>query len=118
MYFLANDTNLVPIFIALICITVPVIILALIIFIKMIVKNMKKMRAAKEEVDYEILFGGKDNIVSIEVVLSRVNVEVKDVDKVQLDELKNQGIGVLISGNMVKCSNQSFADKVNNSLKK
>ena len=52
------------------------------------------------------------------VVLSRVNVEVKDIEKVNLEELKNQGIGVLISGNKIKCSNQEFADKVNNSLKK
>ena len=44
--------------------------------------------------------------------LSRVTVEVKDLELVQLDDLKAMGVGVMITGNVVKCSSQSFADQV------
>ena len=118
MFLLEGNTNsYLPILIALCVITVPVIVLAIIIFIKQIVKASKKMNKKVINFDYEAYFGGKDNIENIEVVMSRVNVTVKDLEKVQLEELKNQGIGLLISGNVVKCSNQDFADKVSKQLK-
>lgn len=118
MYFLETDAAaLAPILIALLAVTVPVIIIAIIIFIKLIVKQAKRMREAKDEVGYEEYFGGADNITNIEVVLSRVNVTVKDLEKVKLEDLKNLGMGILVSGNVVKCANQEFADKVSKQLK-
>ena len=113
MYLLETEpAALVPILIALIAVVVPVIILLIIITIKFIIKQTKKARTKVDDFNYETYFGGADNITNVEIKLSRVNVTVKDLEKVQLEDLKNQGMGILVVGNVVKCANQEFADKV------
>jgi phosphotransferase system IIB component len=55
------------------------------------------------------LFGGEDNIEDVSLQMSRVSVIVKAMDKVKTEELKEMGAtGVLLVGNVVKCS---FGDR-------
>ena len=44
--------------------------------------------------------------------LKLVSVEVKDVKLVDFDALKNEGIGVMVTRNTIKCSSQAFADQI------
>lgn len=113
-----NTTSLVPILLAVVLISVPVIVLAVIVFVKLIVKNAKKQKTHKkyQNFDYQSYFGGEDNIENVEVVMSRVNVTVKELDLVKLEELKALGMGILVVGNVVKCANQEFADKVESAI--
>lgn len=115
----ANIAALMPILIAVLCIVVPVIILAIVVLVKMIIKSKKRSKLVEEAAssDYEDLFGGHANIKDIQVNMSRVIVEVKNLDLVKLDDLKAKNMGVLISGNVVKCANQDFANMVAASLK-
>ena len=41
--------------------------------------------------------------------MSRVNVTVKDLEKVDFDKLKELNMGVLVVGNVVKCASAEFA---------
>ena len=50
--------------------------------------------------------------------MSRVSVEVKDIEKVDTQGLKDNGAsGVLLVGNVVKCSYKEGADKVCEAIK-
>lgn len=113
-----NEADL-PIIIFACIIFVPIIILAIIVAIKQIRKAVIRNKNLKENnnQDYKEYFGGTDNIENIEVVLSRVNVTVKDLDKVNLQALNDKGIGILVVGNVVKCASQEFADMVSKTLK-
>mgnify|MGYP000242375730 CR=1 FL=1 len=57
---------------------------------------------------YLALFG-EENIISISSNMNRVTVDVADINKVNFDGLRNLGVGVLISGNTIKCSSAKFA---------
>ena len=50
--------------------------------------------------------------------MSRVNVTVKDVDKVDFDKLKELNMGILVVGNVVKCASADFVALVENNLNK
>ncbi|MGD9604737.1 MAG: hypothetical protein AB7V00_01115 [Bacilli bacterium] len=64
------------------------------------------------------LFGQKDNIVAVTQEMSRVSVQVKDLSKVSLEELKNQGAtGILVVGDTVKCAFGDRAVYIYNILK-
>lgn len=94
---------------------VPIFILVMIVFIRTLVKYFKKVskhnksKTNKKYLDY---FGGSDNVISVTKNLSRVTVEVKELELVDLESLKSDNIGVMITGNIVKCSSQAFADQV------
>lgn len=118
--FLSESTPFVPLMIIpMLVIFIPVIILVIIIIIKKIAKSIqaKKFASNTQVSDYEQLFGGKQNIVSISVNMSRVNVQVKDVDLVKIDELKELQISTMISGDTIKCANAEFAEHVSKTLK-
>ena len=92
---------------------IPIITLLIIALIKFIAKNFKrnhKKVETKEDIKNKYLAPfGDDNIVSISKNLNRVTVEVKDINNVNFDGLRNLGVGVLISGNTIKCSSAEFA---------
>lgn len=117
--FLEISANVFPVLIAVLVILIPVLILTLVVLIKFIIKNVKKSKAYKNSnsFDYEELFGGKDNIINVNVNMTRVNLEVKDVDKVKIDTLKTLGIGVLIAGSTIKCSSEQLAKEVSSKIK-
>lgn len=94
------------------CCFVPIFILIMINFFRLVFKHHKRVKATKKvNSNYLDLFG-EDNVVSVSKNLSRVTVEVKDIELVNLDELKNKGIGIMITGNTIKCSSQEFADQI------
>ena len=63
-------------------------------------------------------FGKMDNILEVEVVMSRLTVTVKDVEAVNANGLKDLGAnGVLLVGNKVKCSFGEKAEEISKLLK-
>ncbi len=116
MFYLENTTDpqiQLVLFIIFGCCLIPIIGLVLFAFVKMMIKQRKKMhKKPVTKLAYVDYFGGADNILQMSKNLSRVTVEVKDLELVQLDDLKAMGVGVMITGNVVKCSSQSFADQV------
>lgn len=118
--FLEVQPQIFPILFPLLCIFVPVIILLFVVLIKKIVKEAKRNRKLKATTgfDYEVYFGGSENIENIETKMSRVNVTVKDVEKVDFDKLKELNMGILVVGNTVKCASAEFVALVENSLNK
>lgn len=55
------------------------------------------------------VYGGKENIKNVKREMGRISVEVEDIEKVDVEELKGLGAsGVLLVGNVVKCA---FGDR-------
>lgn len=112
---LADDPQLMLVFFVIfICCFVPIFILVIITFIKFFAKQRRKMKKKTSNALYLSYFGPSENIISVSKNLSRVTVEVADIDLVNLEGLKEEGIGVLVSGNIIKCSSQAFADQIEN----
>ena len=111
-----------PLIIAAILIIVPVSIVAIIAFVKVLIKHInrtKKNVETKQDIKNKFIAPfGDDNIVSMNVNMNRVTVEVKDINAVSFDGLRNLGVGVLISGHTVKCSSQEFAKIVSEEMNK
>ena len=57
-------------------------------------------------------------IENVEIKMSRVNVTVKDLEKVDFDKLKELNMGILVVGNVVKCASAEFVAAVESSLNK
>lgn len=133
MMFLENGINpqfeLILWVITIVCV-LPIVALALIVFIKLIIKNQKNKKALKEAgapdvklekgkkkkkqttTNYLAYFGNENNVVSVSKNLTRVTIEVKELEQVDLEGLKKEGVGILITGNVIKCSSQAFADQI------
>jgi len=63
-------------------------------------------------------FGQQENIIEVEVEMSRLTVTVKDVDLVKPEVLKENGAnGVLLVGNKIKCSFGEKAEEISKLLK-
>ena len=109
-----------PILFPLLCVFVPVIILLFVVLIKKLIKEVKRTRKFKKNsgFEYEGYFGGSENIENVEIKMSRVNVTVKDVDKVDFDKLKELNMGILVVGNVVKCASADFVAAVESNLNK
>ncbi len=109
----------IAIFIAIFVCCVPIILLVLIVCIKTIIKKRRAYRGInipkqnQLNNNYEELFGGDNNIISIKKELNRVSITVKDLELVQTSKLQELKIGVLIMGNIVKCSSSEFASYFN-----
>lgn len=112
--FLKIAPELFPILISLLVIFIPVVILGIIVIVKKITKYAKKNKTIKQNsnLDYEQWFGGKNNIVNLEVKMSRVNITVKDLDVVDYEQLKSMNMGVLVVGNIIKCASAEFVQIV------
>lgn len=117
MLFLITKDDLALIILA-VCI-LPILILILYAIIVAIRKN--RIRSAEREKEIESseddsqkelfldLFGGSENIEDVALQMSRVSVTVKAMEKVKTEELKEMGAtGILLVGNVVKCS---FGDR-------
>ncbi len=103
--------TLVPIFILLIVAT----IIGVTKRIKMASKYKKNKNTVNEELKLILLeaLGSEQNIEKIEYEMSRLTITVKDIDVVNPDVLKANGAnGVLLVGNMVKCSFGEKAEEV------
>ncbi len=96
------------------CCFIPIFILVMINFFKLVFKHRSRViKANKQKKNTPYLeYFGDENIISVSKKLSRVTIEVRDVELVNLEGLKNKGIGVMITGNTIKCSSQEFADQI------
>ena len=108
----------IAILIAVGCFFVPIFVLTMVVCIKTIIKAIKKNHQATLQLkssgnQYLELFGGDENIISIKKEMTRVSVTVSDLEKVNLDGLKALQIGVLIMGNVVKCSSKELVESLN-----
>lgn len=110
-----NSLWTLAIIICMACFLVPVVLLSIIVVIKKIIKIArlsKKSNKPKSNLskDAFLKLFGNDNVLSVDTVMTRVIVEVKDVDLVNIEELKKLNVGVLITGNTVKCSSEEYAN--------
>lgn len=101
--------------IAFACFLIPVITLSIIVVIKKIIRIFKKSKKtvkSNTSLSKDAFLGlfGEDNVVSVDTVMTRVIVEVKDVDLVNIEELKKLNVGILITGNVIKCSSEEYAN--------
>ena len=116
MFILKIDPSII---IAL-CTFIPIFLLAIIAFVIAVVKRIKiakkykKGTVVNEELKKIMLEAlGEDNVISVSVEMSRLTITVKDIDLVNADVLKANGAnGVLLVGNMVKCSFGEKAEEI------
>ena len=122
-YLLSNDGW--ALILLAICI-VPIAILIIFAIVKSIMKARKKQKEQEnsEGVDEEQraiflnAYGGSENIESVSIERQKITVVVKDIEKVQGEELKNLGAtGVLLLGNEVRASFSDRAESVYNLIK-
>ena len=107
-------------------IVVPILILAVVASVIAIKKRKKNFKLSKDiKIDYDAVqtnelsnLFGVDNIIDVSVDMSRVTVEVKDIDLVDAIGLQEYGAsGILLVGNKVKCSFKDDADNIADILK-
>lgn len=115
------NAEYLPLLIVLGVMIIPIFSLLLVVLIKFIYKNFKRNKSSKQKfksdekekiINKYLKPFGQDNIISIEAKMRRVNVEVKDVTRIDIEGLKKLGVGVLIVGNIIKCSSEEFANAV------
>lgn len=82
--------------------------------------RQKEISATVDDSQVELfneVYGGKDNIKDVKREMGRIHVTVADIEKVQLEQLKELGAnGVLLVGNVVKCSYGDRAPYIYNIL--
>ena len=85
-----------------------IVILAIVAFIIRLTKTIKLNRKGKKQqpivsADLLIAYGGKENIEAVSKEMTRLTVEVVDLEKVNPEKIKELGAkNVLIMGNQVK----------------
>lgn len=111
--------------IVLLC-TIPMFLIIFVVAIIALVKRIKmaKLYNKKNSVDTSLqetllsALGSKENIISVAVEMSRLTITLKDIDLINPDVLKSCGAnGVLLVGNMVKCSFGEKAEEMANLLR-
>ena len=126
MFLISNETLSI---ILLLCTIIPIgflIILAFILRLKnsSVAREKSKRIIAGEEFDqeqklqFEEAYGGKDNIVSLNIERNKLYVKVKSIDEVNGEKLKELGAqNVLLIGDEVRSSFGDRAEYVYNLLK-
>ncbi len=88
---------------------------AIIKFVQVCIRQAKRnKKVTKMDVTFLPIFGGVDNIVSTSRSLNRITIEVVDKKLVDFDTLKNLQVGVLVTGNIIKCSSDAIANELEN----
>lgn len=116
LFILSAFQEFLPLIIALGILVIPTLILLFIVVGKLLIKHIKRNRKpkqTKEDIQNKYLAPfGVDNVLSMSVEMTRVTIEVADLSKVDFDGLRALGVGILISGNVVKCSSKEFAESI------
>lgn len=120
MFMLLENTNNnkfdagLALLIAFLCFFIPIVVLSIVVIIKKIIKIFKKQKKNKPKTslskDKFLSLFGKENIISVDKIMTRIIVEVKDLDLVNIEELKKLNIGILINGNVIKCSSEEYSN--------
>lgn len=81
-----------------------------------------KKKKTTVEVNDELIKGifnsiGKENIVNVESELSRVKIDVTDLESIDFDALKEISEGVFISGKSLKIMFKDSADNIVNRMR-
>jgi len=119
MLFLTNDgMSTLWLWIMVAFFIVPVLVLSLLVFAKIVIKQAKKRASEKRGDNYLPYFGGIENIVSVERKENRVSIEVNDLNLVNFDDLRELNIGVMVIGKTIKCSSLDMAEKLEHIKKK
>lgn len=93
-----------------------ILIIGIIKVIQIVRKQIKRNKKSqvKDASDTLQIFGGEENIESIDVQLNRVSIKVKDKSQVSLDVLKAMNVGCQITGNIIKVSSKEIAESLEN----
>ena len=115
--FLLEDTDIG--LIVAIALTGAIILLALVAFVIALVKRTKISKNVKSENNEDLISAfGSGNIKEVNMEMSRITVTVNDVEIVNAERIKELGAsGVLLVGNMVKCSFKENVEEIYNDLK-
>ncbi|MBP5407692.1 MAG: hypothetical protein J6Y42_00965 [Bacilli bacterium] len=115
LFLLSNDGW--ALILLAICI-IPIAALIIFAIVKAIVKGVKKHNKSllndptvdeSQKEEFLNAYGGSDNVLEVAIERQKITVKVKDIEKVQGEELKNLGAsGVLLIGNEVRAS---FSDR-------
>lgn len=81
-------------------------------------KKQKLVVVDKELINAILDSVKKSNIANVESEVSRVKIEVKNLDEVDFDSLKSISEGVFISGKSIKIMFKDSADNIVNNLRK
>jgi len=114
MTFIFNSlsTPEVWLWVAIATFIIPVVTLSIIVLIKIIIKQLRISKKATSKVDYLPIFGGLDNVNSVKRTETRIAIEVKSLDLVDIDGLRQLNVGAMIIGNTIKCSSLSMAEQL------
>ncbi|MDD3383075.1 MAG: hypothetical protein PHT83_06240 [Bacilli bacterium] len=90
------------------------IVVALVVKFSKITKTNVKLTVPDDQNElFEETYGGKDNIIEVNKELNRVSVMLQDVEKVDLEKLKELGAdGILVAGNTIKCSFKERSENI------
>ena len=115
--FLLEDTDIG--LIVAIALTGAIILLALVAFVIALVKRTKISKNVKSESNEDLISAfGSGSIKEVNMEMSRITVTVNDVEIVNAERIKELGAsGVLLVGNMVKCSFKENVEEIYNDLK-
>ena len=87
------------------------------LFIRPKRKIKKQDISPKVNVDWILELIGKDNIIAIEQVQKRVRITVSDLNKVNLEGLKEQTNGVFLKGSMMVVTFKNNTEEIVESLR-
>ncbi len=88
-----------------------------ILFIRSKQKNRKQEISPKVNVNWILELIGKDNIIAIEQIQKRVRITVFDLNKVNLEGLKEQTNGVFLKGSMMVVTFKNNTEEIVESLR-
>lgn len=90
------------------------IIVVIIVKFAKLTKPIKNLTVPDDQNDlFAEVYGSKENIVDVQKELNRVTVSVLDIEKVDLEKLKELGAdGILVAGNVVKCSFKERSENI------
>ena len=117
MIFLLSESEWTIIILAIS--VVPIVVLMGYALFTTIRKKKEQAASRREEIEksedstqqeyFFYLYGGKENIINVNKELSRISVQVHNIDKVLVEEIKETGAkGILLVNDVIKCS---FGDR-------
>lgn len=109
-------TSTLPIYAWVLIIAGAVVVAAIIVFLVIFFLKRKKPTKVDDSI-WLLALGGKENIVSISAIGSRINLALKDKEVIDREKLKELGVkSVLVMSNKVTLVVESAAETIANSV--